>query len=164
MTRLMKRFALAVLVGIIGCKKDPEPPVAVASAPLSEKTAKKPDTDTYSVSLSAQGPYAVGKPASVTFNVAAKAGYHVNPEYPMVFKPQGHQGVTFSEERFKLTWGATTPCAGSPNEACAVQLPIALTPEKPGTAVVAGLVAFSVCNPQHCQIEKLPLSVSIEVQ
>ena len=116
------------------------------------------------MSLSAQGPYAAGKPASVTFNVAAKAGYHVNPEYPMVFKPQGYQGVTFAEERFKLTWGSSTPCQGRANEACEVQLPIALTPEKAGPAVVAGLVAFSVCSPEHCQIEKLPLSVSIEVQ
>ena len=160
----MKRIALAVLVAICGCKKDPQPAAAIAPAPASEKNQKKPDSDTYSVSLSAQGPYAAGKPGSVTFNVAAKAGYHVNPEYPMVFKPQGHQGVTFAEERFKLTWGSTTPCPGRAEEACEVQLPIALTPEKAGPAVVSGLVAFSVCNPQHCQIEKLPLSVSIEVQ
>lgn len=161
----MRSLTLAVLVALAGCKKDREPPAAAPVPPAKlEKAEKKPEGDTYAVSLKAQGPYAAGKPASVSFNVAAKAGYHVNPEYPMVFKPQGHQGVTFSEERFKLAWGTSTPCPGKPDEACAVELPIALTPEKKGPAVVAGLVAFSVCNPQHCQIEKLPLSVSIEVE
>jgi hypothetical protein len=158
----MERLALAALVAAASCKKDPGPPSAApAPSPGSEK---KPGPDTYAVSLKAQGPYSAGKPASVSFSVAAKAGYHVNPEYPMVFKPQGHQGVVFAEERVKLAWGATTPCPGRPDEACEVELPIAVTPEKAGPAVVAGLVAFSVCNPQHCQIEKLPVSVSIDVQ
>jgi hypothetical protein len=154
---------LPLVVLICACTKDPAPP-PVPPAEQKPATEKKPDTDQYNVALVARGPYAAGQAASAIFTVAAKPGYHVNPEYPMVFKPQGHSGVQFAEERLKLTWGQKTPCAEKPEDACAVEVPIALTPEKAGPAVVAGLVAFSVCNPQHCLIEKLPLSLSIDVK
>ena len=116
------------------------------------------------MALVARGPYSANQAATAVVSVAAKAGYHVNPEYPMVFKPEGQSGVQFAQERLKLTWGPKTPCADKPEEACAVEVPIALTPEKAGPAVVAGVVAFSVCNPQHCLIEKLPLSLAIDVK
>ena len=68
---------------------------------------------------------------SFVFNLAARQGYHVNPDYPMAFKPQGHSGVQFEGPNLKLTWGAKTPCTEKPEDACAVEVPIALTPENP---------------------------------
>ena len=143
---------LALLLAVTACTKDATPP------------EKAPDGAEYAVSLSPKAPYAAGKEALVTLNVAAKQGYHVNPDYPMAFKPQGHSGVQFAEPNLKLSWGPKTPCAEKPEDACAVEVPIALTPEKAGPAVVAGVVAFSVCNPEHCRIEKLALSLPIDVQ
>ena len=145
---------LALLLALTACTKDP-------AAKPPEKT---PGGAEYEVSLAPRAPYAVGKEASVVINVAARQGYHVNPEYPMAFKPQGHSGVQFAEPNLKLTWGPKTPCPEKPEDACAVEVPIALTPEKAGPAVVAGQLSFSVCNPQNCRIEKLALTLPIEVQ
>lgn len=150
LTVLVPAFVLAA------CTKD--------RSPFVPEPEKKPATQEYSVALVARAPYTASQPATAVFTVAAKAGYHVNPEYPMVFKPEGQSGVRFAEERLKLTWGLKTPCGDKPDDTCAVEVPIALTPEKAGPAVVAGLVAFSVCNPQHCLIEKVPLSLAIDVK
>lgn len=154
---------LLLVVAFSSCTKDPAPVAAVSPKPAAEK-AKGPDGAEYTVALVPRAPYAAGKEAGAAITVAAKPGYHVNPEYPMVFKPEGHVGVRFAEERLRLTGGTKTPCAEKAEDACAVEVPIALTPEKAGPATVAGIVAFSVCNPQHCLIEKVPLSLAIEVQ
>lgn len=150
MVRRMKTLpVLALIVALAACTKDPAP------APTGPE---------FEVALAPRAPYAAGKEATVVLTVAAKQGYHVNPEYPMAFKPQGHSGVQFAEPNIKLTWGPKTPCAEKAEDACAVEVPIALTPQKAGPAVVAGQVSFSVCNPQHCRIEKLALTLPIEVQ
>ncbi len=153
---------LALLLVAPACTKDPAPKPP-EQAP-EKKTENPPEGSEYAVSLAPRAPYAAGKEATVVLNVTAKQGYHVNPDYPMAFKPQGHSGVTFAEPNLKLTWGPKTPCAEKAEDTCAVEVPIALTPEKAGPAVVAGLVSFSVCNPQNCRIEKLPLSLPIDVQ
>ena len=161
----MNRLALAALVALSACTC-PAPPVAVAPAPAPEKQALRLRSGQASgeVSLLARGPYTAGLDASVAFTVTAKPGFHVNPEYPMVFKPQGHSGVAFASERLKLAWAAKTPCQDRADQACAVEVMIPLVPQEAGKAVVAGLVAFSVCNLQGCQIEKLPVSLDIDVK
>jgi hypothetical protein len=153
---------LALVVALTGCTKDPvapQPPPASAKEPT-----RSPDADQYAVALVARAPYAAGQESSAVITIAAKNGFHVNPDYPMVFKPQGQVGVRFAEERIKLTWAGKTPCPAKAEDACAVEVPVALTPEKAGSATVAGLVAFSVCNPEHCLIEKIPLTLAIDVQ
>lgn len=152
---------LFLVVAFSSCTKDPAP--APPAKPAADKP-KGPDGAEYTVALVPRAPYAAGKEAGAAITVAAKPGYHVNAEYPMVFKPEGHAGVRFAEDRLKLTWGAKTPCAENAEDACAVEAPIALTPEKAGPATVAGTIAFSVCNPKHCLIEKVPLTLAIEVQ
>ncbi len=149
---------LALCLALTACTKDP------AAKPPDKAAEKAPEGAEYAVSLAPRAPYAAGKEATVVLNIAAKQGYHVNADYPMAFKPQGHSGVQFAEPNLKLTWGPKTPCAEKPEDACAVEVPIALTPERAGSAVVAGQVSFSVCNPQNCRIEKLALTLPIEVQ
>lgn len=153
---------LALCLALNACTKEPAAPPA--PTPASSAEAKSPTTDQYAVALVPRAPYAAGQPASAVITIAAKSGFHVNPEYPMAFKPQGHAGVQFAEERLKLTWGPKTPCAAKAEDACAVEVPLSMTPQKAGPAVVAGVVAFSVCNPEHCLIEKVPLSLAIDVQ
>lgn len=160
----MKTLPVLVLaLALTACTRDPAPPPP-ASPEKKVPEAKLPVTEQYAVALAAHAPYVAGKEASALLTIEAKGGFHVNPEYPMVFKPQGHSGVQFAEERLKLSWGPKRPCAAKAEDACAVEVPIALTPEKAGPAVVSGLVAFSVCNPEHCLIEKIPLTLNIDVQ
>ena len=159
---------LALLLAVAACTKDPAPVAVAPTSPTAKNqlpvVGKAPVTDDYSVALVPRAPYEAGKEGTAVILVTANGSYHVNPEYPMVFKAQGQEGVRFAEEHFKLTWGPKTPCAAKAEDACAVEVPITLTPEKAGTATVAGLVAFSVCNPEHCLIEKVPLTLAIDVR
>ena len=162
---------LPILIGCLllsACTKDSPaaaaPPPPEEAKPKADAPSKSPDTDEYHVALAARGPYQAGVAASAPLTVTAKNGFHVNPEYPMAFKPEGHQAVQFPAERLKLTWGDKKPCPTNAEDACEVEVLLPVTPAQTGNAVVAGVVAFSVCNPERCLIQKIPVSVAIEVQ
>src|SRR5206468_6045811 len=94
--------------------------------------------------------------------IVARAGYHVNLEYPTVFRPVDSPGVDFGKERISLSETlARTPCTDHPDDACAVSSSLAFTARAKGRVRVAGTLAFSVCNPERCLIEKVPLSLAI---
>ncbi len=104
------------------------------------------------------GPGAAGT-ARVT--VTALPPYHVNRDYPMSFRPDAASTATFAGPRVALGEGATrTPCAEAPAESCTVAAPLPYTAPRTGPVVLAGTVAFSVCNPDRCLIEKVPLSAT----
>ncbi len=149
--------SLLVVLAFAACTKDP--------APVTSTTAKpKPAEDVaYELNLAATGAWAAGKESSVAVTVTAKPGFHVNPEYPVSFRPEGSESVKFSGERVALTAGEKTPCAEKAEDACKVQFPLPATPEKAGPAKVAGVVAFSVCSADKCLIEKVPVTLAINV-
>jgi hypothetical protein len=94
--------------------------------------------------------------------VRARGRYHVNREYPMSFRPDATASATFEGERVALGDGATlTPCADHPGDGCSVSAPLRFTARSAGEARLAGTVAFSVCNPERCLIEKVPLSATV---
>ncbi len=104
------------------------------------------------------GPGATGT-ARVT--VTALPPYHVNRDYPMSFRPDAASTATFSGPRVALGDGATrTPCADAPAESCAVAVPLPFAAPRSGPVVLAGTVAFSVCNPDRCLIEKVALTAT----
>ncbi len=106
----------------------------------------------------APGPGAAGT-ARVT--VTALQPYHVNRDYPMSFRPDAASTATFPGPRVPLGDGATrTPCADAAGESCTVAAPLAYVAPRSGPVVLAGTVAFSVCNPDRCLIEKVPLSAT----
>jgi hypothetical protein len=121
--------------------------------------------EAWTAALEPSGECRVGRPAAALVRIAARAGYHVNLEYPTVFKPAGSPGVDFGKERISLGETlARTPCADQPRETCAVSSPLAFTARAKGRVRVAGTVAFSVCNPERCLIEKVPLSLVISAK
>jgi hypothetical protein len=113
-----------------------------------------------------QPPAAVraGEAATARVVVRAKGGFHVNRDYPMAFRPEKESVAAFGSERVALGEGAArTPCAGEPEEACAVSAPLPFTLQEPGEARLAGTLAFSVCTKEICRIEKAPLALAITV-
>jgi hypothetical protein len=65
-------------------------------------------------------------------------------------------------DRVALGDGAQrTPCADHPEETCTVSSPLPFTTPRIGEARLTGTVAFSVCNPDRCLIEKVRLSVVV---
>ncbi|MDP2269926.1 MAG: hypothetical protein Q8N23_18080 [Archangium sp.] len=155
MLRQIRQLSLVALA-LAACTKDPAP------APKAEKKAD--DAPAYELNLAASGPWAAGQASNAAVTVTAKPGFHVNPEYPVTFKPEGSEAVKFEGERVALTPGTRTPCADKAEDACKVEFPLPVTPEKPGPAKVAGIVAFSVCSADKCLIEKVPVTLAISVQ
>jgi len=148
-------FSLVVVVFASACQQAGAAHAESAVAPLPE--------DEYTIDLAAKGPYAAGRRGSVAITVAARKGYHVNPDYPATFKPEGAEALKFAEERIKLTAGKNTPCAENAQVACAVEFPVAFTAERRGPARFAGMLAFSVCTPKVCLIRKVPLTLALNV-
>jgi hypothetical protein len=102
-----------------------------------------------------------GSGARVELHVAARAGYHVNLEYPMAFRPGPGSTVRFTAPRVPLTPSSPTECEGRPNETCAVVLTLPLQLPEKGPAHLEGTLAFSVCSKERCAIEKVSLSATL---
>jgi hypothetical protein len=157
----VRQLSLAALV-LASCARESAPPAAPPPAPPA---AQKPEPreQHYEVSLASPALKAGQESSAATITVTAKDGFHVNPEYPVSFRPEGSEAVKFSGERVPLTPSTKTPCEAKAEDACKVEFPLPLTPEKAGPAKVAGIVAFSVCSEDKCLIEKVPLSLAIKV-
>lgn len=122
------------------------------------------DADEYAVGLASKAPYAAGTKGAVTLTVTAHKGYHVNPEYPVTFKPEGAEALKFAGERLKLTAGKKTLCEDNSNDACAADFAVEFVPEKKGPAKFAGTFSFSVCTAKRCLIKNVPLALAITVE
>jgi hypothetical protein len=97
-----------------------------------------------------------GKAAIAVLHLAARAGFHVNLEYPISFRPA--PGSAAGAERVALQPASRESCQGRSQETCAVRLELPLTAAGAGAAPVSGTLAFSVCSADRCLIEKVPLS------
>ena len=144
----MMRRQILIVLALAACTKD--------SAPVAPK-------DPYEVSLTAKGPWTAGQESSASLTVKATSGFHVNPEYPVTFKPEGFEAVKFSADRLQLSAATRTPCADKAEDSCSVEFPLPLTPAQAGKGKVAGVLAFSVCSAEKCLIEKVPLTLAISV-
>jgi hypothetical protein len=123
------------------------------------------DGEAWRVSLDASGEYRAGQLASARLRISAKPGYHVNLDYPTVFRPAASKGVDFAADRVPLGAALTrVACADHPGEACEVSAPVSFKVRAKGPVRVAGTLAFSVCNPERCLIEKVPLALALQAK
>lgn len=159
MLRQVRQVSLLALL-LAGCTKESAPATPPAAPPPEKKTEEK----NYELSMTSPALKAGQESSAATITVTAISGFHVNPDYPVSFRPEGSEAVKFSGERVALTPGTKTPCAAKAEDACKVEFPLPLTPEKAGAAKVAGIVAFSVCSEDKCLIEKVPLSLALKVE
>ena len=103
-----------------------------------------------------------GEAATARVVVTARGSYHVNRDYPMAFRPDAASTARFAGERVALGEGAArTACRDFPGEDCTVSAPLAFTAPPSGETRLSGTAAFSVCNPDRCLIEKVPLSAPV---
>jgi hypothetical protein len=145
-----RRLAVALFaVTVPSCKSEAPSPAAPFTVGASVPLAVAP-----------------GAAGALVTEVRAGAGYHVNADFPMSFVPQGSSdGVRFVASRFELRSGLEeTPCADEPAEACTAKAAIPFTTAAPGPQRVAGVLSFSVCNPEQCLIEKQLVQVDIAVE
>jgi len=105
-------------------------------------------------------PGASGSPL-VDLRLEARAGFHINLEYPMAFLPSREATARFSAARVPLRPARTTPCPGDGKEVCSATLELPYGQPPAGAARVAGTLAFSVCSADRCLIQKVPLSLAV---
>ncbi len=161
-------FVASVLL-LAACKKEeatPAPAPSAAPPPAKiENPVQDPSVDNeYLIGITAAPPYLAGKEAVATISVTARKGFHVNPEYPMSFKPTPTEGVKYGAERVQLTVATRTPCKEKAEDNCAVDVNLPVTPEKAGVAVIEGVLSFSVCSDEKCLTPKQTVSLAVDVQ
>jgi hypothetical protein len=138
-----------------------------SAAPPEAPAGAQAASDTYEVALVPPAAAKPGAAATARVVVKAKGPYHVNREYPMAFRPDAAAStVAFDGAKVALNQAGAekTACKDHPGEACAVSSPLPFTAKAAGDATLAGTVAFSVCNPERCLIEKVPLKATVAVK
>jgi hypothetical protein len=156
-----------LLVGVLAlsaCKKEE----AVAPKPLpmpvpSKVEAPPSDEKPYNVALDFNPPLRVGAEAIATITITAREGFHVNPDYPLSFKPVANEMFGVTGERMPLTSTEKTPCKEKADDNCEVKVPLKLTPKTAGVASFEGVLSFSVCSEEKCLTPKETLTLRADV-
>jgi len=136
--------------------------VVAAPSPATLPAGPRAEGEAFEVRLEPPAGAKAGEAATARLVVKARGPYHVNRDYPMSFRPDAASTAAFDGERVALGQGAErTPCADHAGEACTISAPLRFTALKAGEVRLAGTVAFSVCNPERCLIEKVPLAATV---
>ncbi len=110
----------------------------------------------WAVTLALPTPLRAGVAATATVQLIARAGHHINLEYPAAFKPDARSTVAVAGPRVALVTAASTPCPGRAGETCQQTLALPFTPGA-GQRRLSGTVLFSVCTAERCLIERIAL-------
>ena len=177
MTRPVHSLVLAAGTAllVLGCSpggagQATAPAPAAAAAPTASPAPATPagpraEGEAYQVALELPATAKAGEAAAARVVVTARGPYHVNRDYPMAFRPDAASTARVPGERVPLGEGAVrTACAAFPGEDCSVSAPLAFTAVVPGATRLSGTVAFSVCNPDRCLIEKVPLAATVDAR
>jgi hypothetical protein len=97
---------------------------------------------------------------TLQIDVRSRAGFHINDEYPLNFRPGLSDGVQFSRARFDRGDGMTfQACAGEAGRTCSVRIAAGFVRQGAGPAVLNGTVAFSACSEERCIIQKVDVTL-----
>lgn len=161
---MLRTLLAAAVIVIAACKKDEvvaAPPPAQVEQPA---VAEPPPSAEYLVEINAAPPYIAGKEAVATISITARDGFHVNPDYPVSFKPSPTEGVKYPGDRVQLSdIVKKTPCKDKAEDNCAVDVSLPVTPESAGLAKIEGVLSFSVCSDEKCLTPKQALSLAVDV-
>jgi hypothetical protein len=131
--------------------------LAVAADP-----GPRAEGEAYRVSLVPPASVKAGAGARARVVLTARGPYHLNRDYPTSFRVDPVSTAVFPAEKVPLGDGAErTPCKDFPGETCTVSVPLGFRAAASGETRIAGVVAFSVCNPDRCLIEKVPVAVVV---
>lgn len=167
MLRTLVTLALLVL-SLSACQKQDGPPAAAPKAEAKPPAAPGPRAEAaeWEVSLSAPGAVDAGTEGALQVRVVARPGYKVNKDYPLAFKPDAPPaGLSFPAPRIELLEkAALSPCAKDPSDSCEAQAQVPFTAASPGKHRAAGVLSFSVCNPEKCLVEKASLVAEVDAR
>ncbi len=141
--------------------------VAAAASALAPSTstpkAKRVDKPEYVVELLAPERAQRNKPATATVRLSARAGFHVNGDYPMSFRVSADPAIATADKSLEQKRFALQACATS-KDPCAAEAKLEFTAHKAGAAKLSGDLTFCVCSAESCLIEKVSLETMVKVE
>lgn len=150
-------IAFTVLLGaaIVSAASARAADAAGASQP--SPAAATVEADPYLVVIRSTGPYQVGATGSVTVSLTAKAGFHINDQYPYRFTTSPPvAGVSYPKPVLERADGKF-------EEKSAV-FDVPFIAARAGEYTVGGVLNLSVCNASSCIVHKAPLDVTVRVR
>lgn len=131
----------------------------LCAATLAAGNAEAPE---WTVGLRPVDSASPGKQARLVVELTARAGFHVNEDYPLSFRPAKSEGAEPLKPRFDRADGlALERCKEQPAHACGARLPVVFVVSRAERVEVKGTFAFSVCDPNRCLIQKVELSATL---
>lgn len=153
-------FAVAALaLASAGCSERVAEAATHQAAAVQITAGSRADTDTYTVELKAAGEAQVDKEAAVELTLVPKGVYHINDKYPVKFKiadPPPEAGVKLTKLLFKREDGTFSEKVGS--------FKVPFVASRAGKATIAGTFSFSVCSDANCMMDKVELSLDVDVK
>jgi|GEM_PF-968208 hypothetical protein len=132
-------------------------PAAEAPPPPPPPTEARPrwDESNFTLDAVAAGPYAANVAGTFELRLDARAGFHVNREYPWMVSVTVPEGVS--------TPSATIESAGMTLAEASARIPVSFTPGAPGTHRITCAVDFGICTEENCQFETRNVAVDVVV-
>ncbi len=146
---------LALLLSATGAPAASGGTNAKDAEPLQASPAKI-EADSYLVEISASSPSGAGAAGSVRVSLTAKAGFHINEQYPYRFRASPPaEGVSYPKPVLERADGQFE------EKTAVFQLPFVAS--HAGKFSVGGVLNLSVCSPTSCVVQKAPLAVTVSV-
>jgi len=128
-----------------------------AGAAGAPSASARVEADTYLVEISAGSPFKVGATSSAKVSLTAKAGFHINDQYPYRFRTSPPvEGVSYPKPVLERADGQFE------EKTAVFTLPFVAS--HAGQFAVGGVLSLSVCSPTSCIVQKAPLNVNVTVQ
>jgi hypothetical protein len=147
---------LIVLLSASGASATAPEGWSAQDAQRMQATPTKVEVDSYLVEISSGSPSRAGVVGSVRVALTAKAGFHINDQYPYRFKASPPaDGLSYPKPVLERADGQFE------EKTAVFQLPFVAN--HAGQFSVGGVLNLSVCSPTSCIVQKAPLTVTVSV-
>lgn len=163
--KLSGTLSLVALMGLAfalaaGCSKSEAAPARGGAAKESAAVSKGPtaDTETYVAEIKTTGTYTAGAEGVVEVTLVPKGAYHTNAQYPYKFKATdpAPDGIRYPKPIIVRAEGTFEEKRAS------FKVPFVVS--KAGKATVSGTLSLSVCSEANCIMDKVELSLDVDVK
>lgn len=128
---------------------------AAGSDRAEQVRGSKAEADAYVAELVVSEAKA-GAKATYKVTLKPKGGFHINAQFPMRFKADTTDDVTYTKPILKREDGEFTEAEGS--------FTVEFVASKTGKHAVGGTLSLSVCNDANCLMEKVALTGDVDVK
>ncbi|MFT3841588.1 MAG: hypothetical protein QM723_31660 [Myxococcaceae bacterium] len=136
----------------------------LAGAPPPELRAPNPHLEgpSWTMDASVEGKVKRDQPATLVIKASARAGFHVNEDYPTKFTAD--TGGDFDRVKSEPGNGITLDkCDGDSSKKCTATVRVRFTPRGDGSMLLGGVLALGTCDKDRCLIDKIPVLIQVDV-